>query len=286
MIRRNLLSLCVIAVLVLAFGKPADNLGETHIDSALREALLTYGLVRLVNGLISVAQGTEMAISPVGLGVTLAPGEVLDPVNDLVERFASVMLVSITSLGVQKLLVEVGESEFFNLLLLVSGVCLLACLWLRGVSTKLTVAVFRAFVAVATLRFAIVLAVLASQQVYHYFMADKYEVAKTSMAESVQEFKSINGDAATKKAAEAPAPSSWGQLWSSARASLDPSDEIERFKKSANEIIEYSLDLIVIFLMQTVLLPVLFLLLLYHGLKIIFQSDCLQWGRHRTNSLC
>ena len=65
----------------------------------------------------SVIQDTEIAFSPAGVGVTLAVGEILDPINDLIERFSFVMLVSTASLGIQKILLEVGIWFGFRLLL-------------------------------------------------------------------------------------------------------------------------------------------------------------------------
>ena len=45
-------------------------------------------------------------MQPVGVGVTLTIGEVLDPLNDLVERFAWLALVASVSLGLQMTLGE------------------------------------------------------------------------------------------------------------------------------------------------------------------------------------
>jgi hypothetical protein len=272
---RGVLSVVVVALVLVAWFKPVDQRGQAQVDAFLKEALVTYGLVRMVNGLVSVAQGTEMAVSPVGVGLTLAPGEILDPVNDLIERFASVMLVSITSLGLQKLLVEVGESGLFNVLVTAAGLLVLASLWLRAVPGQLARLAVRGFVIALTLRYAVLAVVLASQFAFGQFLAPSYETARDGMQGSASEFGTATRELEEKSVGEAADQdaSSWAGWWRSTRASFDPRDDIERIKQAANEIVEYSLDLIAIFVLQTVMLPVLFLFLLYQWLRLVLRSE-------------
>ena len=96
-------------MIAAAFLKPIDHSSESQIDSALTRALIGFGIARTLNGVISVAQGTEFAVQPAGVGVNFSPGEILDPINDLVERFSWVMLVATSSLGIQKILMDVSS---------------------------------------------------------------------------------------------------------------------------------------------------------------------------------
>ena len=61
-----------------------DRFAETEYQALFQRALVTFALARTLNGVISAVQGTELALQPAGVGVTLTPGEILDPVNDLV----------------------------------------------------------------------------------------------------------------------------------------------------------------------------------------------------------
>jgi hypothetical protein len=72
---------------------------------------------RALNAVISVAQGTEVSLQPLGVGVTLAPGQLLDPVNDLVEKFSDLMLMASVAFGVQKVLISMGGYWLISLLL-------------------------------------------------------------------------------------------------------------------------------------------------------------------------
>ena len=58
-----------------------------------------------------------------------------------------------------------------------------------------------------------------------------------------------------------------GEMWDSSVAGLNVSGRIERLKASASNASEQIVQLIVIFLMQTIILPLAFLWLFIEGLK-------------------
>ena len=69
--------------------------------------------------MISVVQGTELAIQPVGVGINLTPGQILGPVNDLVEQFSSLMLTASIAFGIQKVLLSIGSHWLISLIVTV-----------------------------------------------------------------------------------------------------------------------------------------------------------------------
>jgi hypothetical protein len=71
-----------------------------------------FAVARTLNGVISAAQGTEVALEPGGVGVVLSVGEILDPINDLIERFSAVMLIAASSLGLQALLLNILQGSW------------------------------------------------------------------------------------------------------------------------------------------------------------------------------
>ena len=91
-----------------------DNFGEKYTEEGLTRSLAAFGIAKGLNGLISVVQGTEVAVEPVGVGVILTPGQILDPVNDLIERFSWVMLICTISLGIQSILLTIFSSSSFS----------------------------------------------------------------------------------------------------------------------------------------------------------------------------
>ena len=90
--------LLTVSAVALALLQDTDEVSQSYIDSAFKRALLAFAIARGLNGVISVAQGTEIAIQPAGVGVNFTPGEILDPINDLVERFSWIMMLATSSL--------------------------------------------------------------------------------------------------------------------------------------------------------------------------------------------
>lgn len=104
---RALAFLLVSLVIAGAWLPPVQTVADAQIDAGLKRALVAFAAARTLNAAISVAQGTEVGVQ-VGVGMTLTLGQALDPVNDLVEQFASLMLMASVAFGVQKALLAIG----------------------------------------------------------------------------------------------------------------------------------------------------------------------------------
>lgn len=290
--KRLLVSVLLLLALLLSYARLADVASERYVDQALGNAVVTYSVVRVLNGVISVAQGSEVAISPAGVGVTLSVGEILDPVNDLIERFSWVMLVSVTSLGIQKLLVEIGASGQFSVLLTLVTAAALALLWLPGRRPRSVEIALKLAVGVIVVRFAMVIVLAANSFIYDQFMSDSYAQANAGLRESGREVdryrlsapgapqpqdEALSGTAAPDGAvADEGRADSRGErpednsligmasgFFSSMGDAIDPTDKLDSLQQAAADVVQYVLSLIVIFVFQTILIPVVFLWLLY-----------------------
>jgi len=116
-----LLLLCVILAVVPLQGIMSDSLADM-----LKVTFSVYALARSLNAVISVAQGTEMSIEPMGVGLTLAPGEILDPLNDLIEQFSNILLLASASLGMQQIVLLIADKPVIRIVL--AGLALLSLL--------------------------------------------------------------------------------------------------------------------------------------------------------------
>ena len=105
----------ILLVALLMIGGWIDQSGRSYTEEGIKRTLVTYAIARGLNGVISVAQGTEVAVEPVGVGVTFTPGQILDPINDLIERFSWIVLASGVSLGAQNILLSMTEWIWFGL---------------------------------------------------------------------------------------------------------------------------------------------------------------------------
>ena len=126
----------VLLVTLCSWYSPITDRAESSVNAGLQRSLLSFASARALNGAISAVQGTEVSVQPLGVGMTLSVGEVLDPVNDLVESFSSVMLMSSVAFGIEKLLLALGSGPLISAL-----VTALALAWvLRFVHDRPTAA--------------------------------------------------------------------------------------------------------------------------------------------------
>jgi len=86
------------------FINKIDEVSIQYYDQAFERASIAFVVARTLNAIISVAQ--SLTVTPV-IG-ELSLGEILDPINDMIERFSLVMLIVTIVIGVQKLLLEIG----------------------------------------------------------------------------------------------------------------------------------------------------------------------------------
>ena len=160
---RNLLAwhprwvlIATVGLVVLAWSGVLDGLSAQYIDNALIGSGAIYATARGINALVSVLQGTEMN----AFLLTFTVGELLDPINDLIERFSGVMMLAIGSLAMQKILLEVVSHTTFNILLTVLGGGVIATL-IWGTARQYAALSKFFFVTVIT-RFSLALVVLAN----------------------------------------------------------------------------------------------------------------------------
>jgi len=266
--RRAGLTAALLALAVLAVTPVLDQRAAANYESLFQRALVTFALARTLNGVISAVQGTELALQPAGVGVTLTPGEVLDPVNDLVERFSWIMLGATVSLGIQNVLLEV--SAWWVLQALVVGLALwLVLLRWRGppAGGAGRAWLWRALLVAVFLRFAVPLTLVANEAVYDLFLESRYtqstEVIEAAGA-ALEDLEAAQREAAAQGAEDEEA--GWfdgilgglGEAWSSTGAP-GFGERLEAIQARAGALIEHVIQLSVVFVLQTGVLPLAFL---------------------------
>ncbi|PLY03808.1 MAG: hypothetical protein C0623_00205 [Desulfuromonas sp.] len=255
----------------------ADEIGMRYVDDAFNRALVSFALARTTNAIISVIQDSEINIAPAGVGVTIAVGEALDPVNDMIERFSWVMLVSLVSLGMQKMLIEISPWFSIKLLLFPALLFILAGLWSGGrwrqtltrFGTRL---VFLAIV----VRFCIPVVAAVNEEIYALFLDQHY----TSAVNEIE-----HGNAALRKMDPMEHGSSDRKtdgIWDGVKKKaeqvgemIDLQHRISRMKTRLTGMIENLLKMIAVFTLNTVVLPIGLLWLLAKLFRSITGSDSL-----------
>jgi hypothetical protein len=262
-----LLLLLAVATWIPKLDAPAME----QVDAGMKRALVTFAAARALNAAISLAQGTEIHLS-LGAGVTLSIGEVLDPVNDLVEKFSNFMLMASVAFGLQKALLMMGQYEYVKLML--TGV-LLAWGLVYFYKGNLPRWLNNLFILMLMVRFAIPIITVGSDAIFQKFLQNDYQQSQAVLGTSTEMVRQLSPEVATSQESD-------GMLdkFKKSMAGLDPRPYIERLKAVVDNATEHVIHLIVVFLLQTVLLPLLLLWTMYFVLRNMLLNPSL----HRYNS--
>ena len=273
-VRHWMLAALVAAVVLMSSLSTVDRYAEREYQSLFERALITFALARTLNGVISAVQGTELALQPAGVGVTLTPGEVLDPVNDLVERFSWIMLGATLSLGVQQVLLDIGQWWFMKLLVAALAIAWLVYAWNRGQGDSRDAAqlerfLLRALVIVLFLRFAVPLAMIANEAVYGLFLESRYQASTEVIEQAGADLEKAR--VAAEDAGEEAGEVGFFESIGRSLEALDFEERLDRISERASEVIEHLLQLSVVFIFQTGVLPIAFLWAFLRLMQILFR---------------
>ncbi len=266
-----------IALLLLLLPAARIPLLDAHADSYFKEAItragVAYATCRAINASVSIIKDSELQLEPAGVGVSLAVGQVLDPIDDMTERLSTVLVTAITSLGVQKLSYEISVSlvpRFLAGLLFIFSILV----WFDNdrLSALQNITV-RLLMLLAVLRLCLPLSSIVNQSLYAGYFAE--EISRASQQLDLRSDASNTfGDIA--------APDShgfWATIGNSTmvikKISVDLKKSLETFVTNATEIIENLLKLtflyVGIFLIQVIILPVSIFWFLVYVATSLFQ---------------
>lgn len=279
--RAIIASILIGTALVVANLGWIDEWSREYTQTSLKRALITFGVARGLNGVISVAQGTEVAIQPAGIGVNFTPGQILDPINDLIERFSWIMMTASTSLGIQRVLIDVTNWWGFTAIMAGCGVAAIATFALGARVPPLihAIAVKAALISII-IRFLVPALAISAETFYSFFLAGQYHESTQKLEESTTVIGQINQSQQHEiDQGRSGTNSVWDnakRIYQSAAASVDIQARIEQYKLAAAEVSEYAVNLIVVFVLQTVLFPFAFVWAAVRVIKAIILSP---WPR-------
>lgn len=255
-------------VALAAWFAPLDSRAEASLAAGTARAFVTFATARGLNAAISVAQGTELS-GGVGLTATFSVGEVLDPLNDLVEQFADLMLLATVSFGVQQVLLTMGQHGFLKLLL-----TLLLAAWALSYASGGGAPRWLGNLVVLALlaRFAVPLSVLGSDLVFTHFLEERYAAGEAAITEVSSDLEAMNQAIAPPgRTSEESTSGGWledlqdyvGERIDSTLRWLDLRGRLQELKDTVGNTAEHVVDLVVVFLLQTLIVPLLILWVLF-----------------------
>jgi hypothetical protein len=270
------LSLFIIIAAVMSVVLQVDTKAMALLDASFDRAMVAFGLAKALNAVISLIQGTELSLTPVGIGLNFSVGEVLDPFNDIVERFSWVMLFSSVALGIEKLLLIFSSKLFLQIAVAVSGVIALALLWIKQLKNSFFLAyTLKIFLFLLILRFSAVVFVYSSQMLYDSLLQNEYLHATQVVATTKTELEDIQqkNKAILESKKEQGFFDSLEGRYKGVLESLNISQQLDSLQKSIDDATRNIITLITVFVFQTVLFPLLFLWLMLLLIRWIFGYE-------------
>lgn len=260
--RQICIALCLSLAVACAWLAPLDAPATAQVDAGLKRALISFATARALHGVLSVVQGTQFSAQPLGVGVTLTPGQLLAPVNDLVKHFSDLMLAASVVFGVQKAIIAIGSYWLISAALTIVAVAWGFVYWRRrSVWPWLS----KLLVVLLMVRFAVPVVVIGTDVIWHKFLSADYVATQAAI------------DSASGQAQKLGPPVVAGaesSLLEKARQWVsgvtDVKARFDDIKLAAERVTEQIIRLMVIFLLQTLILPVLLLCGLYAIVRGLF----------------
>ena len=260
-----LLVIFTLLALCLALSFTIDDNAKKLVDESFKQSVIVFGSAKALNTVISLAQGTQINLP----FVTVAVGEILDPINDLVEQFSLVMLASMVSLGIQKILLNFVTTDIYNYLLFTSIIIFNFWLFKRFTNDeKIRNLFFKITFILLFLRFAIPMMAYVNEVSYNYFVKPQYNIEELNkdILEVKDNVSKINQETITQKQDSS--------FFNKVLEKFDSSyyeKKVNEYKDAVDNSSQYIIDLIIVFIFQTIFLPIIFLFLLYSFVKSIFN---------------
>ena len=269
-------------VVLLSWLQPLTPLTTESIESSLKQATLAFGFAKVLNGLVSVMQSTELQVS-LGAGMSIAIGEILDPFNDLIEDYSTLMKFALSSLIVQLTLLKITSHFLFNLLLTAAASLYLLTLWFKR--PLLNLFAFRLFIFTFALRFLLVFSLLMNHWIDQQFIAPETQqkmaqVAATTEAEQQKLQQLAQAEPPPEEEAGLLSAfkhkvNGWKNALSASMQQVSNSLDIQQLSQKLDRIGMDLITLMSLFLLKTLLLPLLILWLLLKLIQQIWQIQTL-----------
>jgi hypothetical protein len=245
-----------------------DKRASQYLKSTMLKAGVTFALARGLNATISLVQESRVGFDFIVSG-EIALFELLDPVNDLVEKFSTVMLMSTVSLGIQSLLLKIGQWVGITVFLTSALVLFLLLVLLPDRMEKAKIAVrgiaWRVLAVAVVVRIAIPLTALVCAGLDSVIFENRYSEAKQELENAYREGKEANlfiqeyGLEGSEQEAEEemrkneePKRELFGNT-----GGLNMKKMFSRVVESLKNITIHIIDMIVVFILQTIVIPLI-----------------------------
>ncbi len=262
--RQIAIAICMAAIVLCSWLGPLDAPATEQVDAGLKRALVSFATARVLNGVISVVQGTQISAQPFGVGVNLTPGQLLAPLSELLKHFSNLMLAASVAFGIQKVLISIGSYWLLSAALTAAA---FGWTWFYFRRLSLPGWLCRALVILLMLRFAVPLVTIGTELLSQKFLAADFTSSQLAI-----DLSSVQVSAFTPPLpASSETQGTWDKVKEWLAKGADVKMHFENLKKAAEQAIDHIVKIMVIFLLQTMIIPILLLWALYGLLRGTFE---------------
>ncbi|WP_215398257.1 hypothetical protein [Rheinheimera oceanensis] len=231
---------------------PLDDRASSALQRSLMLSSASFATARLIDRGIAFVSEAQ-----VGVGVaSIKPGQLLKPLQDMAVRYSDLMVLAMTSIGLQLFLLEFGKLAalpLFGTGILLSAVMLLLGPpgW-RGTATYL----LRIFIALLlVIRIGVPLAAFGVAELSDWVLEPQRIAAEAA----------LSGETAALQRVDQPLQSGdEGSLSWLKQMAAQANDMFAAVKSFSDNMVEKLIQLIVVYSLQTLVFPLLSLWLLWH----------------------
>ena len=156
---------------------------DAYFTETVSEAATVFATARVINGGISVIKDSTVTVTPFGLGTEIALGQVLDPLDDVIERLSDILFTVVVSLGIQKAVYEIiGATAVYGIGALLMLSLLLALCFKNEKLRAWSVFLKKAALLLLFVRVALPFTALLSETVETHFFAPKIAACQARLS--------------------------------------------------------------------------------------------------------
>jgi hypothetical protein len=253
-------TLLIITLVIIACSSILDKIAHETINESLSSALITFGSASLLDSVISMFKSFEVSVGVASFDI----GQMLNSISDMLDLFKHTMALDLASLSLQKFLLITMSSKLFNGLILASGIALLSTIWVQSLSLYKIKAI-KIFKVLLIIRFAVIASVSLALVSDHLFIdasIKENESQATELSQSISQ--KVNIITSLPEQLEQTETKGFmkgmSDKWNSVKSSvMTPKEIITNILESIDNAMIKFINLMMLFVLKTIILPILFL---------------------------
>ena len=188
--KKIIISLSLLAILILAWSKVLDKKAyESNLETT-KDVAVYLATTRGLNAVLTIVEEINFQVG-IGVTVEISMGKIINPINDFLDRFSWILLLSLISLGLQKLILTFGEANLLNILLSISIFIVIFGEFYSKKNNDIFDFFRKIMLFIIFLRFAIPFMEISNSYIYQQIMQKQIKVIEKKMIEMKEELEVI-----------------------------------------------------------------------------------------------